>query len=109
MTNGGCMTGDAALRTVVGEWLMSPSPRRPGVPEGSYASDPDDVSRIRELRGAVQALHSAGLLVVLDVVWSAGVLGAHRLLFPVNSKAQRICTDVTLGHNEFETRLRLLS
>jgi hypothetical protein len=59
---------------------MTSSTRRPGVPEGSYASNPDDESRIRELRGAVQALHSAGLLVVLDVVWPAGDMGVHILL-----------------------------
>lgn len=39
-----------------------------GVPEGSYASNPDGVARIRELRALVQALHSIGLRVIFDVV-----------------------------------------
>src|SRR5262249_52707124 len=39
-------------------------------PEGSYATDPDGVARIRELREMVAALHRAGLRVVLDVVYN---------------------------------------
>ncbi|KAK9832555.1 hypothetical protein WJX81_008597 [Elliptochloris bilobata] len=41
-----------------------------GVPEGSYASDPDGPARVREFRGMVQALHGRGLRVVLDVVYN---------------------------------------
>ena len=41
-----------------------------GVPEGSYASDPDGLARVREFRGMVQALHRRGLRVVLDVVYN---------------------------------------
>ncbi|SPM00089.1 Neopullulanase / Maltodextrin glucosidase [[Actinomadura] parvosata subsp. kistnae] len=58
------------------------------VPEGSYATDPD--RRVQEFRGMVAALHRAGLLVIMDVVYnhthSTGVLGPivpgyyHRLL-----------------------------
>ncbi|MBY5991728.1 pullulanase-type alpha-1,6-glucosidase [Ferrimonas balearica] len=40
------------------------------VPEGSYASDPDGVARILELRAMNQALHEMGLRVVLDVVYN---------------------------------------
>lgn len=40
------------------------------VPEGSYASDPDGVARIRELRGMVAALNRLGLRVVMDVVYN---------------------------------------
>ncbi len=40
------------------------------VPEGSYASDPNGLARIRELRSAIAALHNAGLRVVLDVVYN---------------------------------------
>ncbi len=41
------------------------------VPEGSYASDPDDgAARIREFRAMVQALHAAGLRVGMDVVYN---------------------------------------
>ncbi|SHG90857.1 pullulanase-type alpha-1,6-glucosidase [Ferrimonas marina] len=39
-------------------------------PEGSYASDPDGVARILELRAMNQALHEMGLRVVLDVVYN---------------------------------------
>jgi len=41
------------------------------VPEGSYATTPDDAaSRVREFRAMVQALHQAGLRVGLDVVYN---------------------------------------
>ena len=41
------------------------------VPEGSYSTDPrDGVVRIRELKEAVQALHRAGLRVIMDVVYN---------------------------------------
>ncbi len=41
------------------------------VPEGSYATDPyDPVSRIKEFKQMVQALHNAGIRVVLDVVYN---------------------------------------
>ncbi len=40
-------------------------------PEGSYATDPyDGTVRIRELKKLVQALHAAGIGVVLDVVYN---------------------------------------
>lgn len=45
-------------------------PFHPGVPEGSYATDPDGPARIVELRQAIQALHATGLRVVLDVVFN---------------------------------------
>ena len=41
-----------------------------GVPEGSYASEPDGPARVREFRGMVAALHRRGLRVVLDVVYN---------------------------------------
>ena len=41
-----------------------------GVPEGSYSTDPDGVARIVEFRQMVQALHAAGLRVVMDVVYN---------------------------------------
>ena len=41
------------------------------VPDGSYATDPDDGAvRIRELKEAVQALHQNGLRVIMDVVYN---------------------------------------
>ena len=41
------------------------------VPEGSYATDPyDPVCRLREFKQMVQALHKAGIAVILDVVYN---------------------------------------
>jgi len=40
------------------------------VPGGSYASDPNGVARIVEFREMVDALHQAGLRVVMDVVYN---------------------------------------
>jgi pullulanase len=40
------------------------------VPDGSYASDPNGVARIVEFREMVDALHQAGLRVVMDVVYN---------------------------------------
>lgn len=41
------------------------------VPEGSYATDPyDGAVRIRECKEMIQALHKAGLRVVMDVVYN---------------------------------------
>lgn len=40
------------------------------VPEGSYASDPDGVARLREFREMVAGLNRAGLRVVMDVVYN---------------------------------------
>ncbi|WP_158973022.1 alpha-1,6-glucosidase domain-containing protein [Paraglaciecola sp. L3A3] len=40
------------------------------VPEGSYASDADGVTRIKEMRAMNQALHEIGLRVALDVVYN---------------------------------------
>ena len=41
------------------------------VPEGSYSTDPNDPQcRIREFKQMVQALHKAGIAVILDVVYN---------------------------------------
>ena len=41
------------------------------VPEGSYATDPDNGAvRIRELKEAIQALHQNGFRVIMDVVYN---------------------------------------
>jgi pullulanase len=46
-------------------------PQNYNVPEGSYASNPrDGAVRIREFKTMVQALHAAGLRVVMDVVYN---------------------------------------
>ena len=40
------------------------------VPEGSYATEPSDDSRIRELKQLVKALHDRGIGVIMDVVYN---------------------------------------
>ena len=46
-------------------------PMNYNVPEGSYATNPfDPVVRIREFKQMVQALHQAGICVILDVVYN---------------------------------------
>ncbi|GAA6171610.1 pullulanase-type alpha-1,6-glucosidase [Colwellia sp. KU-HH00111] len=45
-------------------------PQHFAAPEGSYASNPDGISRIIEMRAMNQALHEIGLRVVLDVVYN---------------------------------------
>lgn len=48
------------------------------VPEGGYATDPyDPVCRIREFKQMVQALHNAGIRVILDVVYNHTYDVAH--------------------------------
>ncbi|ROP26996.1 pullulanase-type alpha-1,6-glucosidase [Pseudokineococcus lusitanus] len=53
------------------------------VPEGSYSTDPEGATRIREFREMVAALHGTGLGVVQDVVYnhtsSAGQGGENNL------------------------------
>ncbi|MEO5988331.1 MAG: pullulanase-type alpha-1,6-glucosidase, partial [Candidatus Eisenbacteria bacterium] len=41
-----------------------------GVPEGSYATDPDGTARVLEFRRLVQGLAALGLRVVIDVVYN---------------------------------------
>jgi pullulanase len=45
-------------------------PQHFNVPEGSYASNPEGVTRIKEMRAMNQALHELGLRVALDVVYN---------------------------------------
>ncbi|AZA11068.1 type I pullulanase [Corynebacterium gerontici] len=46
-------------------------PAQYNVPEGSYATDPSDpLCRIRELKMMIQAMHDAGLRVIMDVVYN---------------------------------------
>ena len=48
------------------------------VPEGGYSTDPyDPASRIREFKQMVQALHNAGIRVILDVVYNHTYDVAH--------------------------------
>ncbi|MCS7056419.1 MAG: DUF3372 domain-containing protein, partial [Thermoflexales bacterium] len=41
-----------------------------GAPDGSYASDPHGVARVREFREMVKALHDNGLRLTMDVVYN---------------------------------------
>lgn len=46
-------------------------PKNYNVPEGSYASRPEDpAARIREFKQMVQSLHRAGIRVIMDVVYN---------------------------------------
>lgn len=46
-------------------------PKNYNVPEGSYSTDPyNPVTRIKEFKQMVQALHEAGIRVILDVVYN---------------------------------------
>ncbi|MBC8004229.1 MAG: type I pullulanase [Verrucomicrobia bacterium] len=45
-------------------------PQNYNAPEGSYATEPKDISRIKEFKMLVQALHQAGIGVILDVVYN---------------------------------------
>jgi pullulanase len=45
-------------------------PQNFNAPEGSYSTNPNTISRILELKMLVQALHSAGIGVILDVVYN---------------------------------------
>lgn len=62
------------------------------VPEGSYATDPKDGrTRILELKTAIQALHEAGIRVVLDVVYNHTFHGAKsNLNYLVNNYFYRL-------------------
>lgn len=45
-------------------------PQNFNTPEGSYSTNPDDISRIKELKMLVKALHDAGIGVILDLVYN---------------------------------------
>jgi pullulanase len=45
-------------------------PQNFNAPEGSYSTNPENISRIIELKMLIQALHRAGIGVVLDVVYN---------------------------------------
>lgn len=53
------------------EYNWGYDPKNYNVPEGSYATDPNDpTSRIKEFKEMVLALHKAGIRVVMDVVYN---------------------------------------
>ncbi len=62
----------AAVARIAGEdgYNWGYDPWHYGVPEGSYATDPDGPARTLEFRRMVQALAGMGLRVVMDVVYN---------------------------------------
>ena len=64
--------GEGQQAAVVGrgDYNWGYDPVHFGVPEGSYAVEPDGGARVREFRGAVAALNGLGLRVVVDVVYN---------------------------------------
>lgn len=53
-------------------------PKNYNVPEGSYATDPyNPVTRIKEFKQMVQALHKAGIRVIMDVVYNHTAAGEN--------------------------------
>ncbi len=53
------------------EYNWGYDPEHFNLPEGSYATDPNNpIARVMELKQAIQALHKKGLKVILDVVYN---------------------------------------
>ena len=62
---------DDGHKPCVPQYNWGYDPMNYNVPEGSYSTDPFDPScRIREFKQMVQALHKAGIRVILDVVYN---------------------------------------
>ena len=54
-----------------GQFNWGYDPKNYGVPEGSYSSNPKDGNvRIKECKQMIQALHNAGIGVIMDVVYN---------------------------------------
>lgn len=54
-----------------GQYNWGYDPKNYNVPEGSYSTNPHDpYCRIRELKQMIQALHRAGIRVIMDVVYN---------------------------------------
>lgn len=54
-----------------GKYNWGYDPKNYNVPEGSYSTNPrDPYCRIRELKQMIQALHEAGIRVIMDVVYN---------------------------------------
>lgn len=92
------------------------------VPEGSYAIEPDGLSRIREFREMVQSIHNKGFRVVMDVVYNhtyqAGLADKsvldkivpnyyHRLNPVTAAIEQSTCCDNTATENRMMAKLMI--
>lgn len=89
-------------------------PKHFNVPDGIYASNPDGVARIKEMRAMIKGLHDTGLRVVLDVVynhtnsaglWDNSVLDKvvpgyyhSRDIYTGNVLNSTCCSDTALEH-----------
>jgi len=95
-------------------------PKHFNAPEGSYATDPDGVARILEMRSMVQALHTMGLRVAIDVVYNHtnasglndnSVLDKvvpgyyHRYTVDVGNITRNTCCDDTEDRNRMMAKL----
>ena len=64
-------TKDRSKLNAKGSYNWGYDPVNYNVPEGGYSSDPyDPAARIREAKTMVQALHKAGIRVIMDVVYN---------------------------------------
>lgn len=67
-------------------------PKNYNAPEGSYSTNPyDPACRIKEMKQMIQALHKAGIAVVMDVVYNHTV--------DTNSNFNRVCPGYFYRHN----------
>ncbi|WP_436373282.1 type I pullulanase [Cytobacillus sp. BC1816] len=77
------------------EYNWGYNPLHFNVPEGSYSTDPlDPYSRIRELKALIQAVHSQGLRVIMDVVYNHVYIREH-------SSFEKIVPGYFFRHDEY--------
>ncbi|MEK3876211.1 type I pullulanase [Paenibacillus sp. FSL M7-0420] len=63
--------GEEPASSIFTDYNWGYDPQHYNVPEGSYSSDPaNPLTRIREFKELVQALHSRGISVIMDVVYN---------------------------------------
>ncbi|WP_019912357.1 type I pullulanase [Paenibacillus sp. HW567] len=63
--------GKSGAGSIFTEYNWGYDPQHYNVPEGSYSTNPSDPgTRIREMKEMVQALHSRGISVIMDVVYN---------------------------------------
>ncbi|MFD1908643.1 alpha-amylase family glycosyl hydrolase [Paenibacillus rhizoplanae] len=63
--------GEEPASSIFTDYNWGYDPQHYNVPEGSYSTDPaNPLTRIREFKEMVQALHSRGISVIMDVVYN---------------------------------------
>lgn len=102
-------------RNPVGEYNWGYNPRQYFVPDGWFSSDPEDpYARINELREMIDALHSANLNVVMDVVynhvWDPDEFSLEKLVpgYAYNVDKQGIYTGVSGCGNDLATHRKMI-